>query len=68
MLIGRGMMGECTMRVDVGKGQDGHSCNGHFGNARVPLEKVGFLGMGVQNAQLGYIIEKPLNCQSFKSF
>ena len=48
MLIGSGMMGECTMGVDVGRGQDGHSCNGHSGNARVPLEKVGFLDMGVQ--------------------
>ena len=46
MLIGRGVMGECTMPVDVGRGQDGHSCNGHSGNARVLLEKVGFLGMG----------------------
>ena len=59
---------ECTTAVDVGRGQEGHSCGGDSGNVWVFLEVVGFLGMCVQNAQLGYIVDKSLNRQRFQSF
>ena len=65
---GGGWNGECTTTVDVGMGQDGHSCVGDSGNARVLLEVVGFLGTHVQNTQLGYTVDKSLNRQSFESF
>ena len=48
--------------------QDGHSCVGDSGNVWVLLEVVSFLGMRVQNAQLGYIVSKSLNRQWFESF
>ena len=35
---------ECTTAVDVGRGQEGHSCVGDSGNVWVFLEVVGFLG------------------------
>ena len=40
--------------VNVGRGQERHGCVGDSGNVWVLLEVVGFLGMHVQNAQLGY--------------
>ena len=48
--------------------QDGHSCVGDSGNVWVLLEVVSFLGMRMQNAQLGYIVNKSLNRQWFESF
>ena len=59
---------ECTTVVDVERGQEGHSCIGDSGNMWVFLEVVCFLGMHVQNAQLGYIVGKSLNRQRFESF
>ena len=59
---------KCTTAVDVGRGQEGHSCVGDSGNVWVLLEVVGFLGMCMQNAQLGYIVGKSLNRQWFESF
>ena len=59
---------EYTLAVDVGRGQEGHSCVGDSGNVLVLLEVVGFLGMHVQNAQFGYIVGKSLNGQWFESF
>ena len=44
------------------------SCVGDSGNVWVLLEVVGFLGMCMQNAQLGYIVGKSLNRQWFESF
>ena len=35
---------ECTIAVDVGRDQEGHSCIGDSGNVWVLLEVVGFLG------------------------
>ena len=63
-----GCDGEYLTAVDVGRDQDGHRCVGDSDNTRVLFEVVGFLGMHVQNAQLGYIIEKLLNRQWFESF
>ena len=54
--------------MDVGRGQEGHSCVGDSGNVWVLLEVVGFLSMCVQNAQLGYIVDKSLNRQRFGNF
>ena len=59
---------ECTTAVDVGRDQEGHSCVGDSSNVWVLLEVVGFLGMCVQNAQLGYIFGKSLNHQWFGNF
>ena len=59
---------ECTMAMDVGRGQEGHSCVGDSGNVWVLLEVVRFLSMRVQNAKLGYIVGKSLNRQRFESF
>ena len=59
---------EYMMAVDVGRGQEGHSCVGDSGNVWVFLEVVGLLSMCVQNAQLGYIIDKSLNRQRFGNF
>ena len=47
---------ECTTAMDVGRGQEGHSCVGDSGNVWVLLEVVRFLSMRVQNAKLGYIV------------
>ena len=47
---------ECTMAMDVGRGQEGHSCVGDSGNVWVLLKVVRFLSMRVQNAKLGYIV------------
>ena len=49
---------EYTLAVDVGRGQEGHTCISDSGNVWVFLEVVGFLCMHMQNAQLGYIIGK----------
>ena len=59
---------EYMMAVDVGRGQEGHSCVGDSGNVWVLLEVVGLLSMCAQNAQLGYIIDKSLNRQRFGNF
>ena len=56
------------MAVDVGRGQEGHSCVSNSGNVLVLLKVIVFLGMHVQNAQLGYIVGKSLNRQWFESF
>ena len=59
---------ECMTTVDIGKGQEGHSCVGDSGKAWVLWEVVGSQGMCVQNAQLGYIFGKSLNRQWFENF
>ena len=59
---------ECTMAVDIGRGQEGHSCVDGSDNEWVLWKVVGFLGMSVQNAQLGYIVGKSLNRQWFENF
>ena len=60
--------GEWTRAVDVGRGQDGHSCVGDSCSLKVLLEVIDFLGMRVQNSQLCYILDKSLNRQWFESF
>ena len=47
----------------IGRGQEGHSCVNDSGNVWVLWEVVGFLGMHVQNAQLGYIVDKSITRQ-----
>ena len=54
--------------MDVGRGHEGHSCVDGSDNVWVLLKVVGFLGMHVQNAQLGYIVGKSLNRQRLESF
>ena len=53
--------------MDVERRREGHSCVGDSGNVWVLLEVVGFLGMRVENAQLGYIVDKSLSSQWFKA-
>ena len=59
---------ECTMAVGIGRGREGLSCVDGFDNVWVLWEVVDFLGMRVQNAQLGYIVDKSLNRQWLESF
>ena len=59
---------ECTMAVYIGRRRERHSCVDGSDNMWVLWEVVGFLGMRVQNPQLGYIIDKSLNRQWFESF
>ena len=54
--------------MDVGRGWEGLSYVGGSGNVWVLLEVVGFPGMLVQNAQLGYFVDKSLNRWWFESF
>ena len=54
--------------VNIGWGGEGHSCVNDSDNVWELWEVGGFLGMGVQNAQLGYILGKSLNHQWFKNF
>ena len=54
--------------MDVGRGQEGHSCVGDSGNVCVLLKVVDFLAMRVQNAQHIYIVAKSLNRQWFERF
>ena len=56
------------MAVGIGRGREGLSCVDGFDNVWVLWEVVDFLGMRVQNAQLGYIVDKSLNCQWLESF
>ena len=49
---------ECTTAVDVGSGQEGHSCVSDSGKVWVLLEVVDFLGMRLQFRQRGYIVGK----------
>ena len=58
---------ECMTAVDVGRGQEEHSCVNDSGNVWVLFQVVGFLGMRMQNAQLGYIVGKSLNRQCSKA-
>ena len=62
---------ECAMAVDIGRWLEGHSCVDGSDSVWVLWEVVGFLGMCMQNAQLGYIVGKSLNhqwCKNFCSF
>ena len=54
--------------VDIGRGWEENSCVNGSDNVWVLWEVVGFLGMRVQNAQLGYIAGKSINHQWFKNF
>ena len=54
--------------VNIGWGWEGHSCVNDSDNVWELWEVGGFLGMGAQNAQLGYILGKSLNHQWFKNF
>ena len=57
-----------TGAVAIVRGREGHSCVDGSDNVWVLWEVLGFLGMRVQNAQLGYIVSKSLNHQWFKNF
>ena len=56
------------MAVDIGRGREGHSCVDGSDNVWVLWQVVGFLGMRVHIAQLGYIVGKSLNRQWFENF
>ena len=51
------------MAADIGRGREGHSCVDGSDNVWVLWEVVGFLGMSLQNAQLGHIVGKSLKRQ-----
>ena len=59
---------EYTRTVDIGRGREGYSCVDGSDNVWVLWEVVGFLGTRVQNAQLGYMVDKSLNHQWFENF
>ena len=56
------------MTMGIGREQGGHSCVDGSDNVWVLWDVVGFLGMRVQNAQLGYIVSKLLSRQWSESF
>ena len=66
-LLGGGFWWVCAAFL-WGGGGPGHSCVNDSDNVWELWEVGGFLGMGVQNAQLGYILGKSLNHQWFKNF
>ena len=57
-----------AMVVGIGRGQGGHSCVNGSDNMWVLWEVADFLGIHVQNAQLGYVVGKSLNHQWFGNF
>ena len=58
----------CTAAVDVVRWWGVYNCVGNSGNAWVLLEAVGLLGMRMQKAQLGYIVDKSPDRLWFESF
>ena len=56
------------MVVSIARGQEEHGCADGFDSVWVLWKVVDLPCMHVQNAQLGYIVDKSLNHQWFENF